>query len=377
MRNIRSSTLLFYGFCLCLLLVWLVPYVFAADGATTTVRVVLEIETADGKESVPVSAEVVGFSKDRFVKAAVSADTLASNGNTTLRSLNNGNRDACDSFETAYIDLVSSTSFNAIPSEYASIVSRYEYAIQVIADEARDMYLYCYNDGGFSSFNYQLATHGYNEGSALLNGIAREAIDSIDTIKPDDLTPTPQAPDPEQPTNPGGSNGDSGTDLYFGEGYPKADARAILFVNQADGSTSQIAPHPNIIPFSGENFTSVLLVSNAFIDFMRLELLTSMGDGNRDRCDDLIGAYTILALSPVFSEVPADYQAWVDEYEAAIFLAVDGTKDLTQWCFNDGPFPTFSYSQAVAAIDTAQPKLSGLAELALNAFGVPLGFPSE
>ncbi len=371
MSRMRFSSSLILG--LCLLMACVVPFVFAENDTTSVVRVELEVETTDGKEIVAVAADQIAFNKERFVQATISAETFANNGNSALIELKSGDRDQCETFQTAYISLVSEPSFTTIPPDYASIVSRYEYAIQLIADEARDFYLYCYNNGGFSDFNYQLAAHGYNEGASMLNGIAREAVGSIGTINPVEPTATPTSPQPDNPDNSGDQGGDiiPGTELYFGEHYPKGEARSTLYLNQADGTTSQVAIHPNIIPFTGDNFTSVLLVSNAFVDFARLDILASMGDGDTSRCDDLLGAYTILSLSPIFTEVPAQYQAWVDEYETTIFMAVDGAKDLTQWCHNGGAFPTFSYTQAVAAYDAVHPRLVTLTELAINAFGIP------
>ena len=313
----HTKTILASFLILLLAFILFTPQTFAANFGLDERRVELEVDTPDGdKETITIVPESVPFEAARFVQAAVSAESTAIAGAAELSELGDSSRDKCPDFQAQYLAIISAPAFVNTPAQYTDLVARYERAIQIIADGARNFYLYCVNGGGFSDFNYFLATSGYSEGVALLDGVAREALEKLGASEAAPPPPPPAEPPVDTPSEPPTEpdpvepEADSfpGTELYFGDTYPKAEPRATLFIKQADGTTSEVGISPNIVPFNGNDFTTVTIVSTAFLDFMRLEVLSSMGGGSSDRCDDLIGAYTILSLSPMFDDVPAQHQ---------------------------------------------------------------------
>lgn len=358
--------------------------------ADTLRRVELEVDAADGgKETIVIEPPVVAFSSNAFMSAAILTEESVHVGNEALASLGDSSTDECDTFEGSYLAVVSAPAFTNVPAEHADLVAAYENGIGKIASGARDFYLYCVNGGGFSPFNYHLAVSGYGEAASMLDGVVRAAFERFGPaeITPPSSPPPAETPAPppseepvappveaEEPASPEPDAAFPGEQLYFGNQYPTAEPRATLILNNADGTTREVAVRPNIVPFNGNDFTTVAIVTSSFVDYLRLDVVASMGNQSNDRCNDLIATYNVLVLSPVFSDVPEQYAPWVGEYEEMVGQVVSGIKDLTQWCFNQGPFPSFSYSQALAAVDAVHVQLASLVQRAINAFGIPAGF---
>ena len=362
-------------------------------------RVDLEVEVDGEKVTVGIAPALVPFDGQFYAGVSIIATELAKEGRSALGGLGDGNPDGCDNFEDLYLSVIAAPIFVDVPSEYSGQVAVYEAGIQKIGDGARDFFLYCYNGGGFSDLSYFLATSGYDEG---INILERAAMDAVATFGTPDAPVEPPAPEPTDPEDPapedpmvpeqpapedpapmpppmdgGGDRPEEladlfpGAELYFGNNYPLADSRVTLFLNNSSGANEAVDFPVNVVPFNGDNFTTVMLWTTTFVDLSRTDYLPTMSGGSADNCDEFFAAYLIVAHSPQFDATPGEYQPWVNQYNDGVQQFLNGARDIAQWCFNGGAFPQNAYQPAVDAATNAFNTLVPIADAAIDEFGIP------
>ncbi len=107
--------------------------------------------------------------------------------------------------------------------------------------------------------------------------------------------------------------------------------------------------NPAVVEFDAEAFFLVQFISAGSADLIANALAPT-----NPNCEDIINAYTLLALSPEFTDVPAEAQAMVNNYETALTAVLDKTKDVTLTCLNDGDLTDLNRAIGVAGAEAAR-----------------------
>ena len=103
-----------------------------------------------------------------------------------------------------------------------------------------------------------------------------------------------------------------------------------------------------------------------------IAMLDRVHAGGSERCETYMSWYWTLVTSPIYADVPAEWQWAHDEYVAAVEHAIEGQHDLKHVCdTGGGGLSGLTYGVSRIAVDEAMGRLGSAIDKANELFGGP------